>query len=160
MLVTTRWSHHPGKRQPKPLPGPSRCARSPGACTGALRAEQDDRVTDQPSEPQMPMSCRVGPPPRDHDGMRVTGFLTNTTPGGPAHQLADLELRHRRHARVEDRIRNGKDTGLANLPFHDAAQNRIWLTKHSWKQVMHSPLETAGSIIIGRCHSRCVLLAV
>ena len=34
----------------------------------------------------------------DHDGMRVTGFLTNTTPGGPAHQLADLELRHRRHA--------------------------------------------------------------
>jgi hypothetical protein len=86
--------------------------------------------------------------------------LTNTTPGGPARQLADLELRHRRHARVEDRIRNGKDTGLANLPFHDAAQNRIWLTKHSWKQVMHSPLETAGSIIIGRCHSRCVLLAV
>jgi Transposase DDE domain group 1 len=59
----------------------------------------------------------------DHDGMRVTGFLTNTTSG----QLADLELRHRRHARVEDRIRAGKDTGLANLPFHDMAQNRIWL---------------------------------
>jgi hypothetical protein len=59
----------------------------------------------------------------DHDGMRVTGFLTNTTRG----QLADLELRHRRHARVEDRIRNGKDTGLANLPYHDMAQNRIWL---------------------------------
>lgn len=60
----------------------------------------------------------------DHDGMRVTGFLTTTTTTG---QLADLELRHRRHARVEDRIRGGKDTGLANLPFHDAAQNRIWL---------------------------------
>ena len=41
----------------------------------------------------------------DHDGMRVTGFLTNTAPGGPGRQLADLELRHRRHARVEDRIR-------------------------------------------------------
>jgi len=26
-----------------------------------------------------------------------------------------------------DRIRNGKDTGLANLPYHDMAQNRIWL---------------------------------
>ena len=63
----------------------------------------------------------------DHDGMRVTGFLTNTAPGGPGRQLADLELRHRRHARVEDRIRAGKDTGLRNLPFHDAAQNRIWL---------------------------------
>jgi len=24
-------------------------------------------------------------------------------------------------------IRAGKDTGLPNLPFHDSAQNRIWL---------------------------------
>lgn len=59
----------------------------------------------------------------DLDGHRITGFLTNT----PGRQLADLELRHRRHARVEDRIRAGKDTGLRNLPFHDAAQNRVWL---------------------------------
>ena len=63
----------------------------------------------------------------DADGLRVTGFLTNTTPGGPARQLADLELRHRRHARVEDRIRAAKDTGMRNLPFHDLAQNQIWL---------------------------------
>jgi hypothetical protein len=41
----------------------------------------------------------------DADGMRITGFLTNTGRGGPGGQLADLELRHRRHARVEDRIR-------------------------------------------------------
>jgi hypothetical protein len=40
---------------------------------------------------------------------------------------ADLELRHRRHARVEDRIRAAKDTGLRNLPFHDTDQNRIWV---------------------------------
>jgi Transposase DDE domain group 1 len=45
----------------------------------------------------------------DHDGHRITGFLTNT-PGG---QPADLELRHRRHARAEDRIRAGKDTRTA-----------------------------------------------
>jgi hypothetical protein len=63
----------------------------------------------------------------DADGPRITGFLTNTTLGGPGHQLADLELRHRRHARVEDRIRAAKDTGLRNLPLHDAHQNRIWL---------------------------------
>jgi hypothetical protein len=63
----------------------------------------------------------------DADGMRITGFLTNTTRGGPGRQLADLELRHRRHARVEDRIRAGKDTGLRNLPFHDTDQNRIWV---------------------------------
>ena len=59
----------------------------------------------------------------DTDGLRITGFLTNTAGG----QLADLELRHRRHARVEDRIRAAKDTGLRNLPFHDATQNMIWL---------------------------------
>ena len=63
----------------------------------------------------------------DADGHRITGFLTNTALGGPGGQLADLELRHRRHARVEDRIRAAKDTGLRNLPFHDMTQNRIWL---------------------------------
>jgi hypothetical protein len=59
----------------------------------------------------------------DTDGLRVTGFLTNTQGG----QLADLEVRHRRHARVEDRIRAAKDTGLRNLPFQNATQNQIWL---------------------------------
>jgi hypothetical protein len=63
----------------------------------------------------------------DHNGMRITGLLTNTPPGGAGRQLADLELRHRRHARVEDRIRAGKDTGIRNLPYHDTAQNKIWL---------------------------------
>jgi len=58
----------------------------------------------------------------DLDGHRITAFATNTTRG----QLADLELRHRRRARAEDRIRNAKDTGLANLPLHDFDQNRIW----------------------------------
>ncbi len=58
----------------------------------------------------------------DVDGMRITAFVTNTTRG----QLADLELRHRRRARCEDRIRLAKDTGLANLPLHSFAANRIW----------------------------------
>lgn len=59
----------------------------------------------------------------DPDGLRLTCFATNTQGG----QLADLELRHRRRARCEDRIRNARDTGLRNLPLHDTAQNRIWL---------------------------------
>jgi len=58
----------------------------------------------------------------DLDGHRITAFATNTTRG----QLADLELRHRRRARCEDRIRNAKDSGLANLPLRDFDQNRIW----------------------------------
>ena len=62
----------------------------------------------------------------DHDGNRVTAFATNTRPGGPAGQIADLELRHRRRARCEDRIRAAKDTGLQNLPLHGFDQNRIW----------------------------------
>jgi hypothetical protein len=45
---------------------------------------------------------------------------------GPAIQLPDLELRHRRRARCEDRIRISKDTGLMNLPLQGFAQNRIW----------------------------------
>jgi len=58
----------------------------------------------------------------DVDGMRVTAFVTNTTRGA----LADLELRHRRRARAEDRIRGLKDTGLRNLPLHGFDQNQIW----------------------------------
>ena len=62
----------------------------------------------------------------DADGHRLTAFATNTPPGGPHRQLADLELRHRRRARAEDRIRAAKDTGLTNLPLHDLDPNRIW----------------------------------
>jgi hypothetical protein len=62
----------------------------------------------------------------DPDGHRYTAFATNTRPGGPGRQLADLELRHRRRARAEDRIRAAKDTGLTNLPLHKLDQNRIW----------------------------------
>lgn len=62
----------------------------------------------------------------DRDGLRYTAFVTNTRPGGPNRQLADLELRHRRRARAEDRIRAAKDTGLTNLPLHELDQNRIW----------------------------------
>jgi hypothetical protein len=40
--------------------------------------------------------------------MRITAFTTNT----PSGQLADLELRHRRRTRAQNRIRAAKDTGL------------------------------------------------
>lgn len=58
----------------------------------------------------------------DHDGLRLTAFVTNTRRG----QLAELELRHRRRARCEDRIRAAKDCGLTNLPLKGFAQNQIW----------------------------------
>ncbi len=49
-----------------------------------------------------------------------------TEPLAGVHTSADLELRHRRRARAEDRIRPAKDSGLANLPLHDFSQNQIW----------------------------------
>ena len=44
------------------------------------------------------------------DGWRYQAVATNTTVG----QLAFLEARHRAHARVEDRIRHAKDSGLVS----------------------------------------------
>jgi hypothetical protein len=58
----------------------------------------------------------------DADGHRFTCFATDARRG----QLADLELRHRRRARCEDRIRCAKDTGLRNLPLKGFAQNQLW----------------------------------
>jgi hypothetical protein len=58
----------------------------------------------------------------DVDGCRVTCSVTDAGQG----QLADLERRHRRRARAEDRIRCAKDTGPANLPLHHFARNQIW----------------------------------
>ena len=58
----------------------------------------------------------------DIGGHRFTCFATSTKGG----QLPDLELRHRRRARCEDRIRCAKDTGLRNLPLHGFAQNQVW----------------------------------
>jgi Transposase DDE domain group 1 len=59
----------------------------------------------------------------DHDGHRFQVFLTDQPDG----DLAGLELRHRQRARVEDRIRAAKATGLANLPFDRWRRNAVWL---------------------------------
>ena len=63
----------------------------------------------------------------DADGWRFQVFLTDTGHGAVAHQLAGLEVRHRAHARVEDRIRAAKATGLLNLPCRALPENRAWL---------------------------------
>jgi Transposase DDE domain group 1 len=82
----------------------------------------------------------------DIDGNRITAFATNSRQG----QLADLEVRHRRRARCEDRIRLAKDTGLNNLPLHDFDQNRIWCSivmlacdLVAWMQMLAYPTSAA-----------------
>ena len=59
----------------------------------------------------------------DVDGYRFTAFLTDQ----PDTDLAILDARHRAHARVEDHIRAGKDTGLRTLPCDTFARNALWL---------------------------------
>ncbi|MDT0447400.1 IS1380 family transposase [Streptomyces johnsoniae] len=60
------------------------------------------------------------------EGMRHQVFLTDTphTGGGSAQYL---EVRHRAHARVEDRIRCGKTTGFGRFPSRHFALNQAWL---------------------------------
>ena len=57
-------------------------------------------------------------------GWRHTCFITNTK----GDDIAALELRHRGHARVEDRVRCWKACGLANLPFDGYCANEAWVT--------------------------------
>ena len=57
------------------------------------------------------------------DGYRYQAFTTNTRTG----QLAFLKARHRAHARVEDRIRTGKDTGIGHLPSRHNHINQVWV---------------------------------
>jgi hypothetical protein len=59
----------------------------------------------------------------DHDGYRFQAILTDETD----RDIAVLERRHRERARIEDRIRDDKDTGLAKLPFKAFAMNEVWL---------------------------------
>jgi len=58
----------------------------------------------------------------ERDGYRYQAMATNTTVG----QLAFLEARHRAHARVEDRIRHAKDSGLGRFPSREFAINQAW----------------------------------
>jgi len=90
-------------------------------------------ITDRLDLTSWPAGSRVlGPPraraprraadlhrPRRH---RFQAILTDQP--GP---IAAIERDHRGRARVEDHIRNDKDTGLRNLPFRDFEHNRVWL---------------------------------
>ncbi len=59
----------------------------------------------------------------ERGGWRYGAIVTNTSTG----QLAFLEARHRAHARVEDRIRHAKDSGMGRFPSREFAINQTWL---------------------------------
>jgi hypothetical protein len=60
----------------------------------------------------------------DAHGHRFQVYITNQTDPDPA----VLEVRHRPHAQVEDRIRGAKASGLRNLPLWGFAANDAWLS--------------------------------
>lgn len=75
----------------------------------------------------------------DIDGHRFTAVLTDL----PGDDIAALEAGHRARARVENRIRDAKDTGLRNLPCGDFDRNHVWaalvliaLTLVCWTQTL------------------------
>ena len=112
------------------------------------------------------------------DGWRYQIFATNTPTrvGGTLGQLAYLEARHRAHARVEDCIRNAKNTGLGHLPSKHYSLNQAWciaaaiaadllawlrllcltgeLAKAEPKTLRYRLLHTAARIIRGQRHRK------
>lgn len=56
-------------------------------------------------------------------GYRHTAFITDQQGA----DIAALELRHRRRARVEDAIRVAKETGMRKMPFAAFDHNQAWL---------------------------------
>ena len=61
----------------------------------------------------------------ERDGWRYQAVATNTVHES-GQQLAFLEARHRAHARVEDRIRHAKDSGLGRFPSREFKINQAW----------------------------------
>lgn len=64
-----------------------------------------------------------------HDGWRYTLWATSLPAAtcGWRGQAAYIDAAHRVHARVEDGIRTGKQTGIGKLPSHSQPVNAAWL---------------------------------
>jgi Transposase DDE domain group 1 len=64
------------------------------------------------------------------DGWRYTLWVTNlpATALGWRSRLPYIDAAHRVHARVEDRIRTGKDCGIGHFPSRSLQINTAWLT--------------------------------
>jgi DDE family transposase len=64
------------------------------------------------------------------DGWRYTLWVTNRPAAtrGWLGQPAYIDAAHRVHARVEDAIRTGKDTGIGKFPSASLAMNKAWMS--------------------------------
>jgi hypothetical protein len=74
----------------------------------------------------------------NEDGWRYTLWVTNLPrkTKGWRGKNAYIDAAHRIHARVEDAIRTGKDTGIGRFPSHDFTLNQAWLTAAMTAQIL------------------------
>jgi hypothetical protein len=72
-------------------------------------------------------AAKTPTPARNCRSPTPTGTASKSSHRPARPDLAALELRHRQRARVEDRIRGAKATGLRNLPFDRWRRNAVWL---------------------------------
>jgi Transposase DDE domain group 1 len=143
--------------------------------TGLLRhSAGGDRLASWPADMRI-LIRRENPHPgaqlslfEQHEGKRYQVTATNT----PRGQVQFLEARHRTQARVEDRIRCAKSTGLGHLPSAAYHVNTAWcqaasiacdlmawlrllaldgdLAKAEPKTLRYKILHTAGRIVKGQ----------
>lgn len=98
----------------------------------------------------------------ERDGYRYQAFATNTPfrPGQPNQQLAFLEARHRVHARVEDRIKHAKDSGIGRFPSREFAINQNWLIATmiaadliAWLRLLAC---TGDAVVLAKCEPKAL----
>jgi hypothetical protein len=81
----------------------------------------------------------------DHDGYPFQAILTDQR----YEKMAVIERRHQR-VRVEERIRDDKDTGLAKLPFKEFALNQVWL---EIVMLAHDLIVWTRALLLSRQHA-------
>jgi hypothetical protein len=100
--------------------GPVVMSPSSPACWTCRRGRPGCGSSCAANDPTPAPNCRCS---RNATDTGYQAFVTNTATG----QLPFLEARHRAHARVEDRIRHAKDSGLGRFPSRDFADLVAWL---------------------------------
>jgi hypothetical protein len=113
--------------------------------TGLLReGPGGDQLKDWPA-PMRIFARRERPHPgaklslfEHEDGYRYQLWVTNLPADtkGWRGQNAYIDAGHRGHARVEDAIRTGKQTGISRFPSHDYKLNQAWLTAAMMAQIL------------------------
>jgi Transposase DDE domain group 1 len=113
--------------------------------TGLLRSGPDgDQLAKWPATMRV-FARRERPHPgaklslfENEDGWRYTLWVTSLPEKtrGWRGRTAYIDAGHRIHARVEDAIRTGKDTGIGGFPSHDYKVNQAWLTAAMTAQIL------------------------